>query len=71
VLRINTGDDFVNTGDEFAHLMRSSTLWTSRFDSKNLIMYYHTQNNRRVRRVDLKKILAAGGTGIELVAPAV
>ena len=36
--------------------MRSSTLWTSGYDTKNLIMYYHTQNNRRVRRVDLKKI---------------
>jgi hypothetical protein len=26
------------------------------------IMYYHTQNNRRVRRVDLKKIDFTGGT---------
>jgi choloylglycine hydrolase len=36
--------------------MRSSTLWTSGYDTKNLMMYYHTQNNRRVRRVDLNKI---------------
>jgi penicillin V acylase-like amidase (Ntn superfamily) len=36
--------------------MRSSTLWTSGYVTKNLVMYYHTQNNRRVRRVDLKKI---------------
>jgi choloylglycine hydrolase len=35
--------------------MRSSTLWTTGYDTKNLVMYYHTQNNRRVRRVDLRK----------------
>jgi choloylglycine hydrolase len=48
--------------------MRSSTLWTSGYDTKNLIMYYHTQNNRRVRRVDLKKIDFTVGT--ELVTQA-
>lgn len=42
--------------------MRSSTLWTSGYDTKNLVMYYHTQNNRRVRRVDLKKIDFTVGT---------
>jgi choloylglycine hydrolase len=36
--------------------MRSSTLWTTSYDSKNLVMQYHTQHNRRVRQVDLKKI---------------
>jgi choloylglycine hydrolase len=47
--------------------MRSSTLWTSGYDTKNLIMYYHTQNNRRVRRVDLKKIdFTAGGDLLRL-----
>ncbi len=25
-------------------------------DTKNRVLYYHTQNNRRVRMVDLKKI---------------
>jgi choloylglycine hydrolase len=40
--------------------MRSSTLWTSGYDTRNLVMYYHTQNNRRVRRVDLRKIDFAG-----------
>jgi choloylglycine hydrolase len=36
--------------------MRSSTIWTSAVDTKNLIYYYHTQHNRTVRMVDLKRI---------------
>ncbi|WP_051303561.1 linear amide C-N hydrolase [Psychromonas aquimarina] len=36
--------------------MRSSTIWTTAADSKNLKYYYHTQNNRKVRMVDLNKI---------------
>jgi choloylglycine hydrolase len=36
--------------------LRSSTCWTTAYDTKNLVMQYHTMNNRRVRQVDLKKI---------------
>ncbi len=36
--------------------MRSSTIWTTGYDTKNLRMVYHTQNNRRVRMLDLAKI---------------
>jgi len=36
--------------------LRSSTLWTTGYDTKNLVMQYHTMHNRRVRQVDLKKI---------------
>lgn len=36
--------------------MRSSTIWTTAADNKNLKLYYHTQHNRKVRMVDLKKI---------------
>jgi choloylglycine hydrolase len=36
--------------------MRSSTIWTSMWDTKNKALYYHTQNNRRVRKVDFSKI---------------
>jgi choloylglycine hydrolase len=36
--------------------MRSDTQWTVVYDTKNLVTYYHTQNNRRVREVDLNKI---------------
>jgi choloylglycine hydrolase len=36
--------------------MRSSTIWTTSADTKNLKYYYHTQHNRKVRMVDIKKI---------------
>jgi choloylglycine hydrolase len=36
--------------------MRSSTIWTSAADTRNLKYYYHTQHNRTVRMVDLNKI---------------
>jgi choloylglycine hydrolase len=36
--------------------MRSSTLWTTAYDTKGLVLQYHTQHNRRVRRVDPKRI---------------
>jgi choloylglycine hydrolase len=36
--------------------MRSSTIWTTSADTRNLKYYYHTQHNRKVRMVDLKKI---------------
>jgi|ETNmetMinimDraft_30_1059905.scaffolds.fasta_scaffold41781_2 choloylglycine hydrolase len=36
--------------------MRSSTIWTSAWDLKDHILYYHTQNNRRVRAFDFKEI---------------
>lgn len=43
-------------GDVKTQGMRSATLWTTAYDTKNLVMQYHTQHNRRVRQVDLKKI---------------
>ena len=36
--------------------MRSSTQWTIAADTRNLKYYYHTQHNRRLRMVDLKRI---------------
>jgi choloylglycine hydrolase len=36
--------------------MRSSTIWTTAYDTKGKGLYYHTQHNRRVRHVDLGKI---------------
>lgn len=36
--------------------MRSSTIWSSVADTRNLVYYYHTQNNRQVRKIDLKRI---------------
>lgn len=40
--------------------MRSSTIWTSAADTKNLNFYYHTQHNRKLRMVPLKKIDFSG-----------
>jgi choloylglycine hydrolase len=31
-------------------------VWTTAYDTKNLVVQYHTQNNRRVRQIDMKKI---------------
>ena len=36
--------------------MRSSTIWTTAYDTRNLKFYYHTQNNRRVRMLRLTQI---------------
>lgn len=36
--------------------MRSSTIWTTAADIKNLKLYYHTQHDRKVRMVDFKRI---------------
>jgi choloylglycine hydrolase len=43
-------------GKASLHDMRSSTIWTTGYDTKNLIMQYHTMHNRRVRQVNLKDI---------------
>jgi len=45
-----------NAKPELLKGMRSSTIWTSVADTKNLVYYYHTQHNRKVRMVDLKRI---------------
>jgi choloylglycine hydrolase len=44
------------SGGEKTRGMRSSTQWTTGSDTKNRVVYYHTQHNRRVRKIDLKKI---------------
>jgi choloylglycine hydrolase len=44
------------TGEDKTQGMRSSTIWTSASDTNNKVFYYHTQHNRRVRMVDLKRI---------------
>jgi hypothetical protein len=37
--------------------MRSSTIWTSAADTRNLKYYFHTQHNRKLRMVDLRKVV--------------
>ena len=44
------------TGEDKTQGMRSATIWTSASDTTNKVFYYHTQHNRRVRMVDLKRI---------------
>lgn len=36
--------------------LRSATLWTTAYDTKGKVMYYHTANNRRVRQVDFAQV---------------
>ncbi len=37
-------------------MMRSSTIWTTAYDLANPTLYYHTQHNRRVRKVELGRV---------------
>lgn len=43
-------------GDVATQGMRSATIWTSVWNLQDCILSYHTQHNRRVRTLDLKKI---------------
>ncbi len=49
-------------GEDRSQGMRSSTNWTTGYDTKNRVMYYHTQHNRRVRKVEFDKIDFANRT---------
>lgn len=40
--------------------MRSSTIWTTAWDLSERTLYFHTQHNRRVRKVDLNRIDFSG-----------
>ncbi|EPR44486.1 Choloylglycine hydrolase [Desulfovibrio sp. X2] len=40
--------------------MRSDTQWTTAWDTADKVFYFHTQHNRRVREVDLKRLDFAG-----------
>ena len=44
------------SGEATSKDMRSSTIWTTGYDTKDLVVQYHTMHNRRIRQVDLKKI---------------
>ena len=39
-------------------------VWTTAYDTKNLVVQYHTQNNRRVRQIDMKKIEVSKSGGL-------
>jgi choloylglycine hydrolase len=44
------------SGDYDLAGMRSATIWTSAHDMKNKVIYYHTQHNRQVRKIDVNSI---------------
>ncbi|MCB2189129.1 MAG: choloylglycine hydrolase family protein [Deltaproteobacteria bacterium] len=56
------------SGDAAQNLagMRSSTIWTTAWDQGNRVLYYHTQHNRRVRKVDMKRLVFVGQDIIHL-----
>ena len=47
---------------------RSATIWTTAHDTKNKVMYFHTQHNRRVQMIDLAKIDFGGFDTIRRVS---
>lgn len=51
-------------GEDRTKGMRSATLWTTAYDTKNRVFYYHTAHNRRVRMIDLTKIDFGGAKEI-------
>jgi choloylglycine hydrolase len=46
--------------------MRSATIWTTVQDLKNRVIYYHTQHNRQVRKIDLKLMDFSAGTTLRM-----
>ncbi len=43
-------------GDDNLSGMRSSTIWTCAHDLRNQVLYYHTQHNRQVRKIDVASV---------------
>jgi len=44
------------SGPDKTEGMRSSTIWTTAYDTRDLVLQYHTMHDRRVRQVDMKAI---------------
>ena len=44
------------SGEKPGDAMLASTQWTTAADTRNLVYYYHTAYNRRVRKIDLREI---------------
>jgi len=47
--------------------MRSSTIWTVAYDLAHPTLYYHTQHNRRVRKVDVTAVDFASMAGVRTI----
>lgn len=53
---LSVGASAEGSGEADPEGMRSSTIWTTVYDTKNLVLQYHTMHNRRVRQIDFKKL---------------
>ncbi len=53
---LSLGASAEGSGESNTEGMRSSTIWTTAYDMKNLVMQYHTMHNRRVRQIDFKQL---------------
>ncbi len=53
---LSVGASAEGSGESNPEGMRSSTIWTTVYDTKNLVLQYHTMHNRRVRQIDFKKL---------------
>jgi len=53
---LGAGEGASPTEQKLQDKMRSSTIWTVVNDTKNKVIYYHTQHNRRVRQVNVGAI---------------
>jgi len=49
------GED-INSKSDQTPALPSSTQWTVVHDTNNLVTYFHTTYNRRIRKIDLKEI---------------
>jgi choloylglycine hydrolase len=49
--------------------MRSSTIWTTAWDLGNRTLYFHTQHNRRVRKLDVRSLNFSGDPGTIIHLP--
>ncbi len=53
---LSVGASAEGSGESDPEGMRSSTIWTTVYDTENLVLQYHTMHNRRVRQIDFKKL---------------
>lgn len=53
---LSVGASAEGSGESNPEGMRSSTIWTTVYDTKNVVLQYHTMHNRRARQIDFKKL---------------
>ena len=64
------GEGYEGSGDRPSNaLPRSDTQWTTAADTRGRVFYYHTQDNRRVRKVSINDIDFSKLNGIERASP--